>query len=369
MGAVGKAEREHYFFIDSLRAAACFLVVFHHTLTYFPGPFAAFYVQYLKPFFPTVTLYLLVSGFVHAAVIGSKVQSYGRYVWDKFNRIMVPYFTISLLTLGLRLFAERSHVIALGEIQYTPFAWDQAGLRVLFSGVEGHYYFLELLFVYLLIFPFLVRRLNTPLKALVAFLILLAVDFHFATGYSRLQSPIWSPVALLGAMLAGFKFFLFGFVLNRFYTASKDFLEEHGVLVGAVSLFAFAFLHWDAPQYNEYWVLIELFGYFSLGRALLSAPIAVVSQVSALSFGIYLLHQPYFLKFSRLTLSPLSDVPGVQLFCTWLLTCVLTTLAAKALDGNRFTARFLLGKKPSKKTDFGFLPVELPRGECAGSGA
>ncbi len=340
-----KGEREHYFFIDSLRSVACFLVVFHHCLGYFPtASFAGYYLTYLKPFFPTVTLYLLVSGFVHASVIERKAQSYGSYVWDKFNRIMVPYFSISLITLVIRLVAERSHVIALDEIQYTPFVWGHAGLRILFSGVEGHYYFLELLFLYLLVFPFLVRRLGKPREALAVLALVLAVDPFLASLYGRSQSPIWSPVALLGATLSGFKFFLFGFVLNRFYATSIDLIEKRGAALGVVCLASFAYLHWTVPSWNEYWVFLELFAYFCLARVFFSKPIEIVAQISTLSFGIYLLHQPYFIKLSRLWLAPFAGHPDIQLFSTWGLTVLLTTLATKALDSSPFFARWILGK-------------------------
>jgi peptidoglycan/LPS O-acetylase OafA/YrhL len=371
--SMGRSEsgQEHYFFIDTLRAIACFMVVFHHCLGYFPAAsFAGYYLEYLKPFFPTVTLYLLVSGFVHGSVIERRAQPYGRYVWDKFNRIMVPYFSISLLTLAIRLLAERSQVIALDEIQYTPFVWGQAGLRLMFSGVEGHYYFLELLFLYLLVFPFLVRGLQKPGKALLFLILVLALDPPLARIYSRFQSPLWSPVALVGATLSGFKFFLFGFVLNRFYSRAKAWLVDYGAPFGALCVTLFAYLHWALPGLNEYWVLVELLGYFCLARALFRQRSPLVSQISALSFGIYLLHQPYFIKLSRLLLVPLAAYPNVQLFSTWALTVALTTLAVKGLGTSAVASRWFLGRgeaKPAKNVIF--LPVGSRREGCAGSGA
>ena len=244
---MGRDNRDggHHYFLDVLRAVACYLVVFHHCLGYSSASLGSFYIEYCKPFFPTLTLYLLLSGFVHCEAIGRKAQPYGRYVWDKFNRIMVPYFFISLVTLLLRLVAERSQLMSLGEINYTPFQWDQAGLRLFFSGVEGHYYFLEVLFLYLLVFPLLLRGLKKPGSALVFFVVVMAADPVLAKVCLRLRGPIWSPSDLVAAVLSSFKFFLFGFVLNRFLPVIKPFLSKCGVVFGTFCIVCFGYLHWE----------------------------------------------------------------------------------------------------------------------------
>ncbi|MCB0403231.1 MAG: acyltransferase [Bdellovibrionales bacterium] len=338
-------EKEHFYFIDYLRAMACYLVVLHHCLGYFPNAsWVVFYVRHLKPFFPTVTLYLLISGFVHAGVVQRKIQPYADYVIEKFKRIMVPYFCVSFLTMVLRIFVEHNRLMPLDEVQYTPFVWGRAGLRLLFSGVEGHYYFLEILFVYLLVFPAIVRRFSSARAALLGFLCLLAVDPLLARLCVSLRTTVWSPTTLLVATLSGFKFFFFGFTLNRCYAWLKPRLLEHGIGVGVSCLFIFVVLHQLLPQGNEYWVCVQLMGYFAIARALVHGPHPLVSEISGLSFGVYLLHQPYFIKTSRLLLNPLGLASNLEFVLTWLLTIALTTVAIKLLDGNRLAARFLLGK-------------------------
>ncbi|MCB0416062.1 MAG: acyltransferase [Bdellovibrionaceae bacterium] len=342
---MGAREKEHYYFIDYLRAMACYLVVLHHCLGYFPkASWVVFYMRHLKVFFPTVTLYLLISGFVHAGVIQRKVQPYSDYVIEKFKRIMVPYFCVSFLTMVLRIFVERNHLMPLDEVHYTPFVWGRAGLRLLFSGVEGHYYFLEILFIYLLFFPATVRFFRSTRSALIGLACLIAVDPLLARLCISLRSTAWSPTALLVATLSGYKFFFFGFALNRSYAWLRPRLESFGVHLGVLCLAAFVFLHHFFPDGTEYWVFLQLLGYFAVARALVQGPHPLVSEISTLSFGVYLLHQPYFIKTSRLLLSPLGLTANIQFVFTWLLTIVLTTLAIKWLDGNRLAARFLLGK-------------------------
>ena len=53
----------------------------------------------------------------------------------------MPYLCVSLITMLFRFGAEHAHLIPLDEIEYTPFHWKQAVLRLLLSGVEGQYYF------------------------------------------------------------------------------------------------------------------------------------------------------------------------------------------------------------------------------------
>lgn len=337
--------REHYHFIDFLRVVACSLVVLHHCLGYFgSASFVQFYTANLKMFFPTVTLYLLVSGFVHCGVIESKGQPYRHYVWDKFKRIMVPYFVVSLLTLALRVAVERNHLLPLDQVQYTPFVWEQAGLRVLFSGVEGHYYFLEVLFLYLLGFPFLMARLATPQRALYFFLGAVALDPFLAQIYTRYQGPQWSPLGLVAALLSGFKFFLFGFVLNRFFPLVRSLGRARGAWLGIGCLGAFLSFRWLMPAGNEYWVFFELLGYFSLAFLYFNRPYDFVTRIAGLSFGIYLLHQPYFIKLSRTLAAHLNPSLNFQLLATWTLTLGLTFLTVSALEKNRQASRLLLGK-------------------------
>lgn len=340
--------REHYYFIDWLRAVACFFVVFHHVLGYFrDSALGSFYVHNVKTYLPTVAVYLLLSGFVQCQLIEMKSGPYSRYVLDKFKRIMVPYLLISVITVFIRLLVERSHLIPLTDFQYTPFVLSNVLSRIFFSGVEGQYYFLEIIFIYLLLFPFFVKLINTKLKTLVFFAAVLAIDYLVMPYYMRLHTLQWTPWNILVSMCAGFKFFFFGFLLNRFYGVIKGFLEKYGALVGGAAVLIFVLFHAQVLGENEYLDLVLIFGYFSLAKYFVQRPYFWVTQVSSLSFGIFLLHQPYFLKISRLLLGPMIEDTSIKLVTESILTFILVAVFVSILQKSKWASRLVLGREKS----------------------
>lgn len=339
------SNREHYYFIDILRAIACYLVVLHHCIIYFEqSSFVNFYIDYLKPFLLTVPLYLMISGFVHGHVIESKRQTFRIFFKDKFNRIMIPYFVVSILTIVIRFYAEQSHLISLDASQYTPFSWNNVLLRILFSGVEGHYYFLEILFLYLLLYPFLIKWIQSRLHALIIFSLILTFDFALSNYYLELKTKDWSPVNLFVSAISGFKFFFYGFILKRFYETVKPLILKHGLIWACGCLALFTVLQWNFPTNKEFWMFLPLTAYFSLALVYFNKPFTLVILISNISFGIYLLHQPYFIKFSRLALSSLSFNSNLYFIITSLSSMILTTIFVKLIDKNQTLSKYILGK-------------------------
>ena len=357
-------KKEHYYFIDTMRAIACFFVVLHHTLIYsHSSSFAEYYKHHLKIFFLTVPLYLTISGFVHSQNSLFKKQSYRDYVSDKAKRILVPYFVLSVITLLFRWTAESFNLIPLQEHQFTPFVWSNAVQRVLFAGVEGHYYFLLILFFYLLAFPAVLHFFKTKTSALLSFSAIFIIDALMQNRYELWHHSQWEPANLLVAFIAGIKFFYFGFVLQKYYSSLQHILKKYGVLIAIVAAGLYAVMMKNIPLQHEQWLFLQLIAYFSFAYALLNQPSKIIQLISSLSFGIYLLHQPYFIRLTRMILSLLKLDPNAQFELTAVIAFVSTAAFVWMISSNLWTNRLILGQKwttePTDKKSPRLLESEL----------
>lgn len=338
-------KKEHYYFIDTMRTVACFFVVLHHTLIYsHASSFAEYYKHHLKLFFLTVPLYLMISGFVHSQNVTYKKQSYRNYVSDKAQRILVPYFALSIVTLLFRWAAESFHFIPLQEHQFTPFVWSNAVQRVLFAGVEGHYYFLLILFFYLLAFPAVFHVFKTRTSVLVSFAFIFIADALMQNRYELWHHAQWEPANLLVAFIAGIKFFYFGFVLQKCYPPLQSILKKYGVVIAILATGLYAIAMKSIPSQHEQWLFLQLIGYFSFAYAVLNKPSKVTQLISSLSFGIYLLHQPYFIRLTRMLLGLLKLDPNAQFELTAVIAFASTAAFVWIISSNLWANRLILGQ-------------------------
>lgn len=349
-------KKEHFYFVDTLRAIACFFVVLHHTLIYSKASsFADYYKHHLKLFFLTVPLYLMISGFVHAQNVLYKKQSYLTYVADKAKRILVPYFVLSFITLSFRLVTEYFNILPVSEHQFTPFVGTEVLKRFFFAGVEGHYYFLLILFAYLLVFPAILKVFNSRFSALLSFAVILIVDALLQGRYEALRSAEWAPINLFVALISGIKFFYFGFVLQKYFKYLSPALKRYGVLIGILLMGIYAVVSNNIPARHEQWLFVQLLAYFSFAYAVLNQPNKWVQLISSLSFGIYLLHQPYFIKLTRLELGLMHLDPNAQFEMTAVIAFISTAIFVWMMSSNLWFSRLVLGQKwgpqkaPAKK--------------------
>ncbi|MFM6928888.1 MAG: acyltransferase family protein [Bdellovibrio sp.] len=343
-------KKEHYYFIDTLRAIACFFVVLHHTLIYSQGSsFAEYYKDHLKFFFITVPLYLTISGFVHAQNGTFKKQSYRSYVSDKAKRILVPYFVLSLVTLVFRWAAESFNLLPMHEHQFTPFVWSNAVQRILFAGVEGHYYFLLILFLYLLALPAILHFFKNRTSVLLSFAFIFIVDALMRNRYELWHTNEWEPLNLLVAFIAGIKFFYFGFVLQKYYPVLQNILKKYGIPIAIVMTGLYGVVNHNVPAYHEQWLFLQLVAYFSFAYAVLNQPSKLIQLISSLSFGIYLLHQPYFIRFARIALGLMKLDPNAQFELTALIAFVSTAAFVWIISSNLWANRLILGQNWATK--------------------
>lgn len=88
--------------IDIAKAVCIILVVIGH---YYPDIHPAWYEDMRNVIYSFhMPLFIFVSGFVYNAT--KKDITYGDFVWKKVKRLMVPYLTVSVLVITLKLFTQ-----------------------------------------------------------------------------------------------------------------------------------------------------------------------------------------------------------------------------------------------------------------------
>ncbi|MBR5886378.1 MAG: acyltransferase [Alistipes sp.] len=115
-----------YEVVDMARAIAIILVVIgHYRPAYAPDWYSSM-IDIIYLFH--IPVFMFLSGFVYATQ-HSKTKSYGGFVWDKVQRLMVPYLAISILVISLKLVgslflkvAHEASFCSFLEIFYLPAA-------------------------------------------------------------------------------------------------------------------------------------------------------------------------------------------------------------------------------------------------------
>ena len=99
------SERKRILFIDFAKALAIIQVVIIH---YLPDEYPSWYghLHYFIHGFQRMPLFMFVSGFVYIAAI--KKDYYGRFLFHKFKRLMIPYFAVSFLIISIKLATQGS---------------------------------------------------------------------------------------------------------------------------------------------------------------------------------------------------------------------------------------------------------------------
>lgn len=297
-----KVKPDHFFFVDSLRLLSCFMVVWHHTLGYLKtAPLSVFYADNIKIYTATVPVFLVVSAFVYAHNLDNKNINYRRYVSNKINRILIPYLSISLVTILLQIFFERTQIITITNLRYTPFVFYDALIDLFFSGAAQHYYFLEIIFAYLIIYPFFVSRFRGKWQPLCLFLVYIGIYETSSTVFTEITNGLDSTIITLASeTFWGAKFFLFGFVLYRFLETYWKIFLERGLQYGISLLLAYGILVNNYPELYSFLVYVLILAYLAIAIKLSIRPKRIVLLISSLSYGIYIFHQPYFIKASIL---------------------------------------------------------------------
>ena len=154
--------------IDIARAICIFLVVIGH---YIPNNSPNWYVTMHDVIYTFhMPLFMFVSGLVYWAT--RKPVKYNDFVWKKFQRLMIPYFFVSVIVIVLKLFTE-SKLLVEDPVEISDL------YRMFYLPVAGDFlWFVFALFLMFLIIPlFNTRKRLSVLLLLSLFLYLVPVTF------------------------------------------------------------------------------------------------------------------------------------------------------------------------------------------------
>ena len=205
--------KKHYTEIDKLRGIAICMVLLYHSILVYPVnlheiPWCSTLHSFLWKI--EMPLFFLVSGFCvsfEKAEEESKVRAYGRYVWKKVKRVLVPHAVFGLLDIVPRMIPNP---LVHEQTEAAAALWD-------FFFYGGSDWFLWVLFVLFLVFPaaMVCYRKKTAGKGAV---ILCSLVLYFVSGKV-------TDLFLL-SMAAEFQvYFLMGYVL-RWEVYEKGYPEK-----------------------------------------------------------------------------------------------------------------------------------------------
>ena len=95
-------ERKHFFTIEVVRAITIILVVIGH---YSPDNAPLWYNSLLKFIYSFhMPVFLFISGFIYIAT--KKEESYLSFLFKKVKRLLIPYFSTSVIIISIKLFSQ-----------------------------------------------------------------------------------------------------------------------------------------------------------------------------------------------------------------------------------------------------------------------
>lgn len=285
-------------YIDIARGICIILVVIGH---FMPSGSPGWYVTMRDIIYCFhMPLFMYVSGFVYRRY--QKPVPYKEFITKKFKRLMIPYFLISLLIIGIKLVVERNMLVE-NPVQFSSI------YEILYRPSAGVFlWFVYVLFLIFLLIPFF----NTNRKInglLVASIILLLIPVELTSLFCLPQ----------------FKANLFYFVLGCFTSQYDRLREQTGRIPVVIKLVVFCALY--LPLATSLLTPSLLYNTFRFCLAVTG--IAIIVDLSHLidnkfdrlkklflrlalySYTIYLFHTT-FLGFAKSILmkSPLSEYIG-----------------------------------------------------------
>lgn len=130
--------------IDAWRGFAIFCVVLYHSIIVYPINLQE--NNYLKSLYDYISVYNMPLFFFISGICFSYKGDYKDYIQKKIKRILIPYFTVSVLNFVCKLILPS---LVNGQLNIGTFISD-----ILLYG--GEYWFLYVMFIILLIYPLII---------------------------------------------------------------------------------------------------------------------------------------------------------------------------------------------------------------------
>jgi fucose 4-O-acetylase-like acetyltransferase len=315
--------------VDIAKAICIILVVIGH---YFPDNSPEWYIMLHNLIYTFhMPLFMFASGYIYMETW--KDESYGRFISKKIRRLMIPYFTMSVLVVTIKLLSQN---IVLVE---DPVSWHSY-LAILYStSAADFFWFIWALFIIFLIIP-LFKTKNTRL-----YLFLGSMVFEFL--------PISLPdLFCLPQVKDMLVYFMLGVIIVDHKVIQQTALKTPSVLVYILflGLFSLRIKFGDnvLSGSSNYWLyllvkkVIPYAGIFSICKLSVSISHFKINPnhwlliIAANSYIIYFFHTT-FMGFSKaiLTRIPvLADTKNQLLFAAGAISVILIGVLSPILLNN-----------------------------------
>ena len=192
--------KKHYKDMDIARGIGIFLVVLGHSFpdAQFNGSsFYAYIYRFIYSFH--MPLFFVISGFfAHKIYEINSLKSYGTFIYGKFKRLMVPYISVSLIAVPIKLY--------MNNYAARPINLNDLIINIIFYPLDIPIQYFW--FIYTLFFIFVVAPLFKKLPLNITLLVTLILNLLFTTQIGFMY--VYGVVHYLF-------YFFFGIYLNSTY--------------------------------------------------------------------------------------------------------------------------------------------------------
>lgn len=273
-------------FIAYLQVIGIILVVFGHSFHEYPDDSnGTSLLIYRLCYNFRMPLFMFVSGFLmmHTEFMKGKAPSLRRFGWGKIKRLLIPYFTLSLLTYFPRaalsgMADEEVELSGVGLIK-SLFVTDMLPIP--------YFWFIQASFL-LLIASYAVvrvcRRFRLPDTLAIAFLII---------GSVVLQTLDLEGREIFGYMKAIYfsTFFIAGMVYCRYFQAISKHLPLDSTISFCVAfaVWIVSFLHWEGTPYVRISSIFGIAMCISLAKLMVKHHVTLLDHLIGANYMIFLL--------------------------------------------------------------------------------
>ena len=266
--------------IQKFRGFSIIFIVIGHCLSGFDWVDSPNLELFLKRFFANGTLFFIfISGYLFDH-LSSRYQSID-YFKSKAKFVLMPYFFVSALPiLGVILVGRRA---GLRANFFDQPRWQQAVELILTGGHVTPFWFIPTLCVFFLASPLLHMAFRNKLSY-VLLPVLLVVSLLVPRG---VQQPVQSFIHFLPIWVAGMACCRFRWRLNYWY---KKYYVLGYLVLALISVFDVFFAHGSHGPFSFSGKLLMCMLLLNLFRRKDSTSIDFLTQMGALSFGVFFVH-------------------------------------------------------------------------------
>lgn len=191
--------------------------------------------------------------------------------------------------------------------------------------IIGVGWFVGLIFLFYIMFPFFVFLIDNKKRAW--FVLIIAIAFHFIGEYYFFKEPFVNFYVGRHNMIFSMPYFVGGGLIYLYRKELKSFSYEHSKLILSISLLLSIGLFLKPAIIDDYMYILVLFAswlIYAIGGSKPWMTNRVVDYISGISMEIYLSHMVLFRLVEKLSLDKLTDNPNINYAVAAISTLALT---------------------------------------------